>query len=180
MSLKYGSAPAVDADLVQSHDLVVWSIGRHPIDGNYSRRLGVNDAEEHYRSMFLGHCALMNATETCKRVVWLDTHAGIKPRHADEDYLNELAFHIEIPFWIYRACKIQRIASAWDASSRLVSNHLADAHAMSFDGAHWGYAINLLKAVAIMKRGLMTLFDVSPQRMNHEADLQRNLVLRSF
>ena len=149
MSLKYGAAPAVDADLVQSHDLVVWSIGRHPIDGNYSERLGVNDAEELYRSVFLGHCALMNATETCKRVVWLDTHVRVMPHHADEEYFTELAFHIETPMWIYRACNIQRIASAWDASDRLISNHLADAKNMSFDGVHWGYAINLLKAVAI-------------------------------
>lgn len=154
VSLFYGHAPHVDSAKIQHHDMIVWSIGRHPYDGNYSHRLGVNDAYAMYTGFFGPRCESYNSTllaEFCKKVVWLDTHVRVMPHHADENYNQELKFHIEAPTWIFRSCNVQRFASAWDATDRLVSNHISDAQKMSFDGVHWGSAVNLLKAQAVLK-----------------------------
>ena len=149
VTLVYGHAPWITSKVLAKYDMIVWSIGRHPFDGDYTHRVGVNDAHELYYRVFEPYCRSRNATELCDKVVWLDTHARVKSNHADEAYKEELKFHIETPTWIYRGCNIQRIASVWDATSSLLSFDHASAKNLSFDGVHYGATVNLLKARAV-------------------------------
>jgi hypothetical protein len=146
--LVYGASPTVSIDLLTEVDMIVWSVGRHPYNGDYSSRNGVNDAFAYYNNIFKPTCDTLNTTEFCEKVVWLDTHVRVNAKFTDEAYENELAFHIESPTWIFRSCNVRRIASVWDATDRLVALFPSDAKNMSFDGAHYGRAVNLLKAEA--------------------------------
>ncbi|EEH50933.1 uncharacterized protein MICPUCDRAFT_54883 [Micromonas pusilla CCMP1545] len=141
-----GNYPGFFNQTLRDYDLIVYSIGRHPYDGNYDERSGVNDAESLYHNAFLNSCKDTNATEMCEKVVWLDTHVRISALYTDEKYDKQIRFHIESPTWVFRGCGIRRVASVWDATELLVTQHPVDAHEMSWDKVHYGLAINLLKA----------------------------------
>jgi hypothetical protein len=148
VSFHYGPSRSMSHDILTQHDMIVWSIGRHPYDGNYTARVGVNDAFALYNHIFQPSCEALNATELCKKVVWLDSHFRLNAKYDDENFDMALTFHIESPTWIFRGCGVRRIASVWDATENLVTYFPSDAENMTFDGMHYGRAINLLKAKA--------------------------------
>lgn len=149
ISMLYGIYPPVSE---YSHDLIILSVGRHPIDGNYNARLGVNDAKVISEKYFQSICSSASREDSCSKLIWLDTHRRLQSPREDESTHQERMFHLEAPLEIYKACGVQMVGSAWDASELLVLNHPTAAANMTHDGAHWGMAINLLKVYSLVHR----------------------------
>ena len=147
LSLRYGIYPPMSE---YSHDWVVLSVGRHPIDGNYSSRLGINDAKLISEKYFRSICSSASREDSCSKLIWLDTHRRLASPRPDEATHRERIFHLEAPLEMYKACGAQMVASAWSASDLLVLNHRTAAANMTHDGAHWGMAINLLKVYSLV------------------------------
>jgi len=147
LSLLYGTYPPVSE---YSHDFIILSVGRHPVDGNYTQRFGINDAKVISEKYFRRICSSASREDLCSKLMWLDTHRRLSSPRADESTHMERMFHLEAPPEIYKACGVQMLSSVWSASELLVLNHPAAAANMTHDGAHWGMAVNLLKAYSLV------------------------------
>ena len=138
--LKYEWVGLTASNLAE-HDLIIWSTGNHALG---ECRRGVSDSRE-YAKHLGSACAALDREEVARKVVWVGTHARLKNYVEDESMAHLLDYHRTMRAAIQRVCGVNMTASAWDASLQIVQLHPADARVMSFDGAHWGMEINLIK-----------------------------------
>ena len=124
------------ADLQQS-DYVVWGGGNHPVDLDYDKRTGVNDAAVVNKRILMPTC--VSAFRQCvDKIVWLGTHARLNGRFDDEKQQQIYEYHKEMPVVLLKTCGISKIASVWNETDSLVRSHVNDARKMTWDGMHWG------------------------------------------
>ena len=154
VALKYGIYPTVTAEELNSYDFVVLTVGRHPVDGNYSHRYGQQDAGVISREYFQPMCSSLPRQNVCRKLIWLDAHDRLLEYHHDETFRQNYDFLFSSRAAIFRDCGVRSFASAWEASEQLVSNYPEQASNMSFDGVHWGMGVNLIKSFSIFSRML--------------------------
>ncbi len=156
--LKYGPFPLLD-DTGGFFSALVWGVGSHPRDGDYNWRKGVNNASYVSADTFHPHCRVnppewLNETVRGRRnstaVYWLPPHARLVFRNPDEapnviqSYATESA--VEVKKW----CGVESIEAPYALTRDLVDKHNAVARNSTYDGTHWGRAVNVMKAQAVM------------------------------
>ena len=153
--LKHDIYPRVTTDDLSSYDFAVLTVGRHPVDGNYSHRYGQQDAGVISREYFQPMCSVLPRQTVCRKLIWLDTHDRPRAYHSDEGFRQSYDFLFSSRAAIFRDCGVQSFASGWEASNQLVSLYPDQAANMSFDGVHWGMEVNLIKAFSIFSQMLV-------------------------
>ena len=83
--------------------------------------------------------------------MWMG-RASPRPRPAEtreeRDFVTK--YHNEMPVALRRVCGVARVVSVFDASVRLSLTPGTDFRNMTWDGYHWGLAVNLWKAAGIL------------------------------
>lgn len=165
---------------LQEYDFVIWGWQGHAahITRSY-QRLGVNNATMLGESL-QEHCRTnpRYASLASDRIILLNNH----PRFSWQLMKTEgecpdavAKYHSELPLVWRRECNVTRVASSWDAVLALVQTSGTDWwltappgsavgaindtslasswwRKMTVDGVHWGTAINLMKADAIVEQ----------------------------
>lgn len=140
---------------ISKSDFIVWGNGNHPVDANYTTRLGVNDAPIVQQHRLGPTCGALSREETSSKVIWLDTHARLKNRYADESRAQLQKYHELMPAALEKECGITKVASVWDMTCNLIDYHSQDAALLSWDGGHWNGIVNSYKAYAIFEQMLL-------------------------
>jgi len=140
-------------------DAVVWGVGSHPRDFDYKLRKGINNASYISNDVFRPHCrerapAWLNASvhgRARSKVFWLPPHArqagGL---YADEAPAVIRAFARESAVEVKRMCNIDALTEPYELTAALAERHPALAANSSYDGQHWGRAVNVMKAQAVL------------------------------
>ena len=136
--------------------LSFWSEGNHPVDWNYTTRLGVNDPVEYqkkFNRLNYGICpVLVNDTSKKCSLYWISTHARRKKFPDEEDgqvqLFNE---HMRQFFEAGKCGGGTGYVDVYNMSANLIHMHPAEAKFMSFDEAHWGIEVNLVKVQIMMQ-----------------------------
>ena len=162
VALKYGAAPAPDEDDSQ-WDVIVWGVGNHPVDGNYTTRLGINDAAVYADHMFRRLChpdtglSFMRhdgrldtrSPHSTRKVFWMSSHCRSAARFNDEQDAKVHRYVVESSRHLWKLCGVPTI-DTYTLTSNLVRFFPEDAQQLSWDGTHWSRAVNLLKAVLVL------------------------------
>jgi hypothetical protein len=166
-------------DELEAYDVVVWGWQGHAARITYRwARLGVNDAAA-LDGALERHCRNPRyASLASSRVILLNNHPRfvwqlMKTQGECPDAVAK--YHVQLPQVWRRQCNVKRVASAWDAVLALVADpgtnwsqtsppgaalgvsadtSLAGSwwRKQTVDGVHWGTAINLHKAYAILEQ----------------------------
>lgn len=163
VALKYGAAPAPDEG-DSEWDAIVWGVGNHLVDGNYTTRLGINDAAAYSEHMFQKLCHRDTGLSYLRhhdrrehrlhalnapKVFWLTSHSRPAARFTDEDDGTVYRYVVESSRHLWHFCGISAI-DTYTLTSNLVRFFPEEAKQLSWDGTHWSRAINLLKAVLVL------------------------------
>jgi len=150
VALKYGTWPKPDREDLSNNDYIVWGVGNHPLDGDYETKMGVNDAYVAQHLYFRRRaCKDLPRAEMADKVVFLRTHVR-QTGGKSEDRETLQSYHDDIPSVLLNECGITRTASVWNATEALVDLHPEDAANMTWDGAHWGSAVNAYKSYDVL------------------------------
>ena len=150
IGLYYGHSPRALDVFPSNPDLIIWGVGNHPVDGNYTTRYGVLNASIVAKEAILPMCtdtrarAALDSRKT--RLFWLHLHARLVAYHTDEAVGMVELFNTEICS-IMKTCGAASI-DAWTPT--LALRQLPEAKNMTWDGVHWGRAVNVLKAHMII------------------------------
>ena len=149
-------------------DRIVWGVGRHRVRPNSLQRfagISKNDAAALQRHVVWSMCQPANGTSlaaakerrslVARKLVWLDTlYRTAPPKSSDECLPLMLNFHLDMPRVLKSSCGATRVASMWDATTTLAATPGSGWQNMTFDGVHWGMAINLLLANEVARQML--------------------------
>ena len=83
------------------------------------------------------------------RVWLLGTHARLKAHYADESEARVACFEREAAAALWALCRVPALRTL-ALTHALVRGLPEDAQRMSPDGVHWGRAVNIVKAQAIL------------------------------
>jgi hypothetical protein len=89
LQLDYGGWPSV-GDQHATYDAVFWGVGRHPVNGNYTTRYGINNASAVVEERIKPLCTatrkkwLSGSDIGRQRVFWMNSHARLRPLNHDE------------------------------------------------------------------------------------------------
>ena len=145
--------------------LSFWSEGNHPVDFNYDIRLGVNDPVEYqkkYTTTNYGICPVLAANDASSKncsMFWISTHARHNQKFVDEEDRKVQLFNEQMRMFFEagRCGAGTGYIDVYNMTSTLIHQHHAEANFMSFDAAHWGMEVNLVK-VQIIMNALKTFF----------------------
>ena len=137
-----------------------WSEGNHPVDLNYTTRVGVNNPVE-YQKKFSGSelCKKRNNDSSLKcSLFWISTHARPSKFFLDEEEGKVRFFNEQMRrFFESGQCGAETgYIDVYNMTSNLVHLHYPEAQFMSFDAAHWGMEVNLVK-VQILANALKSV-----------------------
>lgn len=162
--LVYGAYPLLGDDALDtwrgldgSADVVVWGVGAHPTRNDYETRAGVNNATDFARFAVAPVCDaspppfafLPQSRGVAPRVLWLGQHCRVRWKWEDETNARITDFARDAAAALRARCRVETLDTA-EATCALVNQRPDDAANMTFDGVHWGLAVNLLKAVKLL------------------------------
>ena len=153
LSLHYCQPP--NFNFCGKDELSFWSEGNHPVDWNYATRLGVNDPGE-YQKKFSGDYGICpelkaNVSRNCS-LYWISTHARHNQRFDDEEDKKVRLYneHMRMFFESENCGGGTGYIDVFNMTSNLIHQHHVEANFMSFDAAHWGMEVNLVKVQIVM------------------------------
>jgi hypothetical protein len=148
------------------YDVVIWSAGNHPTNDDIVTRHGVHNATIVEKEIFGPTC--VNNPELPwlplspdnsaankwhhPRLFWMSMHVRRTALSPDEDEVSMVAYSQDSLQAIKRTCG-QAVESidVINMTRSLVHDLEADAKRMTWDGAHWSRAVNLVKAQIILQ-----------------------------
>jgi len=155
------------------HTVIVWGFGNHPSDSAWGDgdRPTIGDVQAYTQDVLLPTCRcvpplainhvirshLDNFEQDCvpwssewsKRVVFLQSHFRPSPgRYAGETREAQQLFFDRMPEAIRTVCNITRMVDTYTPTRQLASHGGAMKYAA--DTAHWGWAVNLVKAEILL------------------------------
>jgi hypothetical protein len=134
---------------LQRFDAVVWGGGNHPVSNAFSYST-TNDAflvSEH----ILRPTCDSSWKALARKVVYLLPHARLRYTRPSEVPHRVRSFAREMPAHLRRDCAVTRLVDPHGMTESLMSQVGEAAVAnMTWDGAHWGRAVNVIKAWMIL------------------------------
>ena len=129
---------------------MVWSIGRHPVDGNYVDRTGINDQRVYNDRIIRPACEQLSSAQK-KKLVWIGGH--FRRSFYARDERPEQVWNFERNSGVVlQSCPGAHVVSAFALTASATRDlPRSDIIAMNFDGQHWGRAVNILKAQLVVK-----------------------------
>jgi hypothetical protein len=154
VSLYYGGWPRITDVLPQSPNVIIWGVGNHPIDGNYSTRHGVYNASIVASEVLLPMChnEIVQGMLRKTKVLWLLQHFRLVDFHEDESVEKVRTYNFQTCKVMNDVCGIKSI-DTWTPTFLL--SHMNEAKNLTWDGVHWSRTVNILKAHMI----LYSIFD---------------------
>lgn len=135
-----------------NHNIAVFSFGNHKTRSGNGGRWGVNNATIH-QEMFSGSTcpALSEPPKNCK-VYWVSTHYRLISWFSDEtvEVIKEFNEHMRNFFEERKCGKTTGYIDVYNMTAQLALHHRHDAEQMTFDRVHWGFQVNLLKAITLL------------------------------
>lgn len=135
-------------------NITLWSEGNHPVNLDYKTRKGVNDPVE-YQKKYAGSnhlCpTLASGLNSCS-LFWISTHYRHNKHYADESDDKVRFFNQQMRKW-FEAGKCGSgtgYIDVYNMTSSLKADVPGELNFMSFDSAHWGMTVNLVKVQIIM------------------------------
>jgi hypothetical protein len=155
VSLSYGAWPRISYLLPQRPDIIVWGVGNHPIDGNYSTRHGVYNASVVSSEVLLPMChdELIRDMLRKTKVLWLLQHFRLIDFHEDESVESVRTYNLQTCKVMRDQCAIKSV-DVWTPTFLL--SQMKVAKNLTWDGVHWSRTVNILKAHIILSE----IFDV--------------------
>lgn len=143
----------------QPGTVIMWSFGNHKLSRH--GRAGVNNATAFQEFFEKDICPLMrekSATysgeagggSACS-IWWVSTHYRVKAHFDDEKPEVVKAFNEGMKqFYDSGNCGNVNYIDVYNTTAQLALNHPEDAEQMTYDGVHWGYEVNLVKAQVLI------------------------------
>jgi len=134
-------------------DIIIWGFGNHPVDGNYDTRYGIHDVKAVTNHIVVPVCndpyirSAMN-----KRKIHLFSllgHSRLNFYFNDEEESVVGRFNKGICQSLLDNCNISSI-DIYTPTFSLTQGLATEAKNMTWDGAHWSRAVNVLKANYIL------------------------------
>jgi hypothetical protein len=152
--LYHGLSPP-SLNYCSNEHLLFWSEGNHPTDFNYTTRLGVNDPFEYQKKFHDSKqnyiCPELLAKDTACSLFWISTHARHHMQFKDEVDGKVQAFNEHMRMFFEEGkCGDVGYIDVFNMTSNLIRQHQSEADFMTFDAAHWGMEVNLVKVQIIM------------------------------
>jgi len=148
IALKYGAWPRPSVADLRQYDHIIWGGGNHPVDGDYVKRKGVNDAQTVNNLILRPTCA-GDFRRWSQKIIWLQPHRQLDPHYGLQCRAQVGRYNTEMPNFLLKTCGIDKIVSVWNATDSLVGHHKREASYMTWDGMHWGMRVNMLKAYKV-------------------------------
>jgi hypothetical protein len=152
LQLVYGAWPTITIQMLDTYDLVLWGAGSHPVDGNYQTRYGVLNATVVRDHVLVPICSSLSsviAIRRSKSVLWLGIHMRLAARHEDEAEKEIVRYNREMNVFLANLCNIEFI-DFYQMTKSLALFLAEEAVKMTWDSAHWGRAVNIIKARKII------------------------------
>ena len=148
--------PTFDHDLYLN-DVVVWGFGNHPVDGNYETRNGIFNVEVSKNVKLLPFCSRKSPLLSDK-IIHLTNHVRLDEdmmavNYPDSKFSAVQKFTLEINDFLRNFCNITNIVDTFNMTMELIKQEPEEVlHTMSYDGAHWGRLVNIVKAQMILEQ----------------------------
>jgi hypothetical protein len=134
-------------DKRKAGDLILFSEGNHPLHGRMDT---VNNASA-YINHYLSGNNLCSITGPPSIISWVSTHSRTAPLYDSESPTRVRLYNEQMKNFVLsgRCGKIEYI-DVYNMTNDLLLNFEADAAYMTFDKAHWGMEVNLVKAQMLL------------------------------
>lgn len=135
---------------------IFWGEGNHPVDHDYDKRTGVNNASiwiKHFEQNNYGPCNNLSSTTTNKCPLWwISTHQRYSYKFSDEKHERIEEFNEEMKdYFSSGRCGVNtRFIDVFNMTHSLVKDFPEDSSILTLDGAHWGLEVNVMKAQLIL------------------------------
>jgi hypothetical protein len=134
-------------------DIIIWGLGNHPVDGNYVTRYGIHDVKavtNHIIDPVCNDPYIRSAiNDGTIRLFTLLGHSRLDFQFKDEEESVVSLFNQGICQSLLDYCNVFSI-DVYTPTFSLTQTLTTEARNMTWDGAHWGRSINVLKANYIL------------------------------
>jgi hypothetical protein len=128
-------------------DLIFFSEGNHALNGDMQVANNATAYSDHY----------LHGDTLCKMAgppsitTWVSTHARLAPTHQYETSERVRTYNDGMKDFILSGrCGSIEYIDVYNMTNNLIANYEADAAYMTFDKAHWGMEVNLVKVQILL------------------------------